>query len=63
MVYIKARRRIKMKDMTKEAARNALKLSASDRKQMEQVITELKKAVESHRSQHERLQKILDNSK
>ena len=52
-----------MREIREKAANNALKLSASDRKQMQEVIAELKKTVEMHRSQHERLQKILDNSK
>jgi Mg2+ and Co2+ transporter CorA len=52
-----------MEDMRKKAAKNAMELSQSDKALLKEVIGELKKAVEMHRSQHERLQKILDNSK
>tara|TARA_R100001509_G_scaffold157753_1_gene122199 strand:+ start:668 stop:826 length:159 start_codon:yes stop_codon:yes gene_type:complete len=52
-----------MKDMREMAAKNAMKLSESDRKKMKTVIAQLKKAVEAHRAQHEALQAILDNSK
>ena len=52
-----------IEDMRKKAAKNAMELSKSDKALLKEVIGELKKAVEMHRSQHERLQKILDNSK
>tara|TARA_R100000353_G_C6351285_1_gene153356 strand:+ start:155 stop:319 length:165 start_codon:yes stop_codon:yes gene_type:complete len=52
-----------MEDMRKKAAKKAMDLSQPDKVVLKKVISELEKAVEMHRSQHERLQKILDSSK
>jgi hypothetical protein len=51
----------KMK-ITKDQLRNIIKEEISDRDKdtMNDVIAELKKAVQAHKSQHERLQAILD---
>ncbi len=51
-----------MEDMRKKAAKKAMDLSKSEKAVVKEIIGELKKAVEMHRSQHERLQKILDKS-
>jgi len=51
-----------MREMREMAAKKAMNLSKSDKAVVKEVIGELKKAVEMHKSQHERLQKILDNS-
>lgn len=51
-----------MEHMRRKAAKKAMDLSKSDKAVLKEVIGELEKAVEMHRSQHERLQKILDKS-